>query len=156
MRYYLTGEDGNRYGPAEEPVLRTWAAQGRITPNTMLEPEFGGQTLPAGSMPGFQFPPAVTPYMQAPNPYHDPYATGYAQPFTRRFGGTSWEIQAAWLIGFVACGLELCCLMGGFLAGVGVVVSVIALIRGRSAFGPLILNAAIVALHVFLVHMASG
>src|SRR5579871_4453804 len=148
MRYYVTGEDGNRYGPADEALLRAWASQGRITPNSLLQPESGtGPSIAAGAMPGLQFPPSVTPYGQAPTPYANPYQAGYPQPFLTRSAALSWEQQATWGLAVLGAICMLCCQAGQFFAGAGIVVGIIGLMRGKRTGAPLLLCVAVIVFY---------
>lgn len=45
MRYYVTGIDGRRYGPAELETLRQWLTEGRLGQTALVEPEGFGQKL---------------------------------------------------------------------------------------------------------------
>ena len=59
MQYFVIGPDGQKFGPADINTLTQWAAEGRLTPATMLEDEFGKQ-MPASELPGV-FPPGLPP-----------------------------------------------------------------------------------------------
>jgi len=166
VRYFLTAEDGNRYGPADEDVLKTWASQGRLTPHTVLEPEASGPTIMASDMPGLQFPPATQPYapIQTRAPYgQQPYgqSPGYGQnqPFYTRppslAGFGSWEIPTAWGLGALGV-LGIFCGMGSCFAALGIIVSVIGLVQGRRTFGPLILCIALLILEYFVFRSMGG
>ena len=71
MQYYVIGPDGNRYGPGDEPTLKQWVMENRITANTMLEQFETGQRLPASSIPGLFPTTQEMPmgYQQAPMHY---------------------------------------------------------------------------------------
>ncbi|MBS1723409.1 MAG: hypothetical protein JSS66_10705 [Armatimonadetes bacterium] len=51
MRHFVHGPDGQKYGPADMPLLHAWKAEGRITPETLIEPEVGGTPMVAKAMP---------------------------------------------------------------------------------------------------------
>jgi hypothetical protein len=103
MTYHVIGPDGNRYGPADLPTLNQWAAEGRVTPSTMLE-DSSGARIAASSVPGLVFGP---PRMSSPNePYGSPGA-GYGQgpqypygPQSRGDNGSG-DVTAAWVLGSV-------------------------------------------------------
>lgn len=61
MQYMVIWSDGNKYGPADLTLLNQWAAEGRITPDTELEPVAGGPTIKAGTLPGLVIPGASAP-----------------------------------------------------------------------------------------------
>jgi hypothetical protein len=61
MQYMVIWSDGNKYGPADLALLNQWAAEGRITPDTDLEPVAGGPTIKAATLPGLVIPGASTP-----------------------------------------------------------------------------------------------
>lgn len=58
--YAVIGADGVVYGPVPVGELLAWAAQGRVTADTLLI-DWQGRRLPAGSLPELQraFMPAV-------------------------------------------------------------------------------------------------
>jgi hypothetical protein len=155
MRYYVTGEDGRRYGPADEALLRDWATQGRLTPNSLLEPESGGAGIYASALPGLQFPPIV-PNATSAAPYGAPYNVPYApNPYGQPVGGYAnrgwgnWEIQLCWGIAIVSA-FALLCGMGAGFAALGIIVCVVLMFRGVRAFGPLILCIAVIVMNVLL------
>jgi hypothetical protein len=47
LRYFVIAPDGSKYGPADIPTLRSWVAQGRISPDTILEEEASRQRVQA-------------------------------------------------------------------------------------------------------------
>lgn len=61
MRHFVHGNDGNKYGPADLATLQQWKVEGRLTPETMLEPEVGGAAFPARDVPGLFVAPAPQP-----------------------------------------------------------------------------------------------
>lgn len=75
--YFVRGEDGKDYGPADLETLRQWAAQGRIIPMTQVFDQESGEIRTASQIPGLllepQFPPSQTespyprPLPQAPS-----------------------------------------------------------------------------------------
>jgi hypothetical protein len=102
MTYHVIGPDGNRYGPADLATLNQWAAEGRVTPGTMLEDPSGAR-IAASSVPGLMFGP---PQMSSPNePYGGYPGPQYHQPIGD--GGNS-DVTAAWVLG--ALGLVCCCI----------------------------------------------
>ena len=63
MQYMVTGLDGKEYGPSDLATLKTWVAENRLAPHTVLRDFQTGQTMPASQVPGL-FPtsaPAVGP-----------------------------------------------------------------------------------------------
>jgi hypothetical protein len=52
LRYFVIAPDGSRYGPADLNTLKAWVAQGRITPDTILEEEASRQRVPARMVAG--------------------------------------------------------------------------------------------------------
>jgi hypothetical protein len=47
MRFYVLWPDGQRFGPADEALLRQWAQEGRLKPETVLQNESTGQEITA-------------------------------------------------------------------------------------------------------------
>lgn len=58
MQYMVVWSDGNKYGPADLALLNQWASEGRITPDTQLEPVAGGMPIRAAELPGLIIPGA--------------------------------------------------------------------------------------------------
>lgn len=80
MRYFVITSDGQKYGPADVPLLSQWAREGRLSPTSMLEGEDGTQVV-ASQLPGLSFPetaaPMTPPVQSAPPPGGNPYAGYY-------------------------------------------------------------------------------
>lgn len=81
--YYVIGEGGSKYGPADAATLKQWAAENRLTPTSMLEDATTGVQMQASQVPDI-FPPAAPPGGAAPgSPYQSPgspYSSPGAQP----------------------------------------------------------------------------
>lgn len=56
LRYFVIAPDGSKYGPADVNTLRQWLAQGRITPDTLLEEESSRQRFQAKLVAGLFAP----------------------------------------------------------------------------------------------------
>lgn len=82
MNYYVIGDQGQKYGPADVPTLNEWIAQGRVQPHTMLEDEASGGRIAARATPGLNFPMVPPPAAAAGSPYPrtNAYATAPAAP----------------------------------------------------------------------------
>lgn len=52
MQYYVIGPDGSKYGPADIPTLKQWAAENRLNPDAMLEDFNTGQRVTAAQVQG--------------------------------------------------------------------------------------------------------
>ena len=91
MRYFVIGEDGELYGPADITTLNDWIAQGRLAPTTMIQEEFGGARFAASLLAGLSFSP------------------NYVRPGTGRDPGDQ-EFKMAWIMG--VAGLLCCSLCG--------------------------------------------
>lgn len=101
MRYFVIGEDGELYGPADLTTLNDWIAQGRLAPTTMIQEEFGGARFAASLLAGLSF------------------SANYVRPGITPDPGDQ-EFKMAWIMGIVGL---LCCsicgpigLMYGFAA----------------------------------------
>ena len=57
-RYYVVGDGGHKYGPADKATLTQWASEGRLLPTSMLEHEISGQRETASQVQGIVFPVA--------------------------------------------------------------------------------------------------
>ncbi len=65
MRYFVTGTDGNEYGPVDLATLQEWARDNRVVPTSKIRNETNGMVLQASTMPEVSnlFPPAPVPSM---------------------------------------------------------------------------------------------
>ncbi len=54
--YFVVMPDGQKFGPADVPTLNTWAAEGRLFPNSVLEAAATGQKSAANMIQGIVFP----------------------------------------------------------------------------------------------------
>ena len=67
MQYLVIWSDGNKYGPADLALLNQWAADGRIFPDTELEPVDGSPKIKASMLAGLVIPgTSTTPAPTAP------------------------------------------------------------------------------------------
>ena len=87
MRYFVIGEDGELYGPADIATLNDWIEQGRLAPTTMIQEEFGGARFAASLLEGLSF------------------SAGYVHPSSRPDPGDQ-EFKMAWVMGVAGF---LCC-----------------------------------------------
>lgn len=109
MRYFVIADDGTKYGPADEPTLRQWISEGRLTPETWLEEEGSGQRMKAR----FVVPPAQStapPSGPAPAaPVQSPY------PRPEAFDNGQKQITAGWVCAVLSL---LCCPIGFGIAAI--------------------------------------
>ena len=127
--YYVLGDGGTRYGPADLATLKAWVQEGRVLPQTMLEQVVDGQVIPAAQVPDlFNGPTPQTAYhaptvnqpaqhapYQQPGPYQshpgphgaptNPPANNYQNANYPRPGssGTSSQMTAGWVCFGIAC-----------------------------------------------------
>jgi hypothetical protein len=66
VRYFVIGDGGQHYGPADVDQLKVWVQEGRIIPRTLLKPEQGGATIPARDLPELGFPKFDSPPTRKP------------------------------------------------------------------------------------------
>ena len=83
MRHFVHSADGQKYGPADLTLLNQWKNEGRITPETLLEPEVGGSPFPASSLPGLFSP--IAPQFEGFQP--GPYAQQPLAPAANNYQG---------------------------------------------------------------------
>jgi hypothetical protein len=118
MRYFVIGDDGQKYGPADVATLNSWITEGRLLATTLLENEATGERVAAQALPGLAFdavgiptriPPTATP----------PSGPGYsAYPRPGYTEDTSNDMLKAWIfcvLGLCCCPIVFCSL--GYLAG---------------------------------------
>jgi len=80
VQYFVIGDDGQKYGPADLATLNAWIAEGRLLANTILEDSRSGARTPASAVPGLQFAPPAGGGYQAPGGGYRPPQGGYQAP----------------------------------------------------------------------------
>lgn len=116
MRYFVIGDDGQKYGPADIPTLQGWIREGRLLPTQQLEDEASGTRTVARAVNGLEFPPDFTaPGNPNVAPQGSPYQQGtpYQQGYPRAgqpVGDTGQnDLTLAWVFGVL--GLFFCCIL---------------------------------------------
>lgn len=127
MRYFVIGEDGQLYGPADIPTLNQWIAEGRLRPTTMIMEELGGARFAASMLKELNFP----------STYPRDFLPASMLPGEN-------EVKTAWIMG--AIGL-LCC---SFFAPIGLVYAIV----GKSKGHPRAVGAIVFCTFVILVSIA--
>jgi len=116
--YTVRLSDGRGFGPADVGVIRAWAAQGRVPADAKLEPTGGGEAIVAGEHPelagAINAPPTVAGAVV--------YDTG-----TDATGGLIPYRNPKALVGYY---VGIASLLGVVLWGVGILISVPALVLG--------------------------
>lgn len=107
MRYYVIGDDGQKYGPADIPALNQWIAEGRLLQSHALEEETTGRRVPASGVAGLMWNVAQTgDYIPPSAPGGYP---GYYQAPTYGYGDYGAEaLRKAWtwaVLSLVCCGV---------------------------------------------------
>lgn len=67
-KYFVIAADGQKYGPADLATLASWAQEGRIEPETVLESVSDGVSLLASQVPGLLEPLPAEPAAEATSP----------------------------------------------------------------------------------------
>ncbi len=113
--YYVIGEGGAKYGPADAATLKQWASENRLTPTTMLEDAATGVQMQASQVPDI-FPPAApsqpaaAPSAPQANPYQqqNPYSMPKADyPRSSQYSNEGTPTVA--IVGWVLAGTSLLC-----------------------------------------------
>lgn len=89
MRFYkIIGGDGRQYGPASEKDMRQWLAEGRLSAQSLVQPEGTLEWKALGSLPEFGAAPAAdVPPVVAPPPPSTPLTDQILdRPVELRFG----------------------------------------------------------------------
>jgi hypothetical protein len=104
MTYYVIGQDGHRYGPADLTLLSQWVREGRVLPATIIEDATSGTRIPASSVPGLAIsPPSMSPPPGSQPGTYQPYSSyGQARPASDGSG----DVTSAWVLGVIGL---LCC-----------------------------------------------
>ncbi len=61
MEFYVVGDNGDKYGPADLATLNQWIADGRLLPNSKVERSADGIQGLASQVPGLNFGPVSAP-----------------------------------------------------------------------------------------------
>lgn len=126
MRYFVIGANGELYGPADIPTLNQWIAEGRLTPTSMIQEEFGGARFAASMLTELNFNAS----------YPRGAAASGAEPGDQEF-------KIAWIMSIVGF---LCCT---YLTPVGLIYAIIAKRKGHSkATGAVVFSAIIVVISI--------
>lgn len=81
MRYFVIGDQGQKYGPNDLDGLNVWIREGRLLPTTVLEDEASGMRSAASAVAGLQFAPAAPPPSAVPAHAQGPaYGGAYSPP----------------------------------------------------------------------------
>ena len=114
MRYFVIGDDGQKYGPADVATLNGWIAEGRLLAVQQLEEEESGNRLAASAVAGLNFPIQSTQQF-APG---QPYQQHYVRPDANFGDDGSKELKNAWIFGWLS--LPCCGIVGIVLAILGI------------------------------------
>ena len=118
VRYFVIGDDGQKYGPADLSTLQAWIAEGRLLPTQQVEEEASGIRSAARAVNGLNFPLPVQPPGGSVGPGAVPtgsvYSQGvtsssnYVRPNESSSGGDDGknDVTVAWvcaILGFFCC-----------------------------------------------------
>ncbi len=109
LLYFVIGPDGSKYGPADIPTLQSWVAQGRITPDTILEEQASRQRVAARLVAGLSFgeiPAGLAPVKALRSP-----KTEYTKGFDDGSQDVIWSYICS-ALSIICCGLFV---IGGFV-----------------------------------------
>lgn len=112
VSYYVIGDDGQKYGPADVATLQDWIADKRVGPNTVLEDEASGLRVAASTLNELRFDvPAPTAYPRtgdygSSNPVGVPYIASDGkdaslQPALIGFGLAAVSLVLTFTIGYL-------------------------------------------------------
>jgi hypothetical protein len=118
MQYFVTGTDGNEYGPVDLATLQEWVKDNRVVPTSKIRNESNGMVLQASTMPEVSnlFPPAPLPSMSTVAPMAGYEGRpSYAQPdmtaqMMRNYDDQGWKpflISFALSIATIAVGVTI-------------------------------------------------
>jgi hypothetical protein len=125
MRYFVIGDDGQRYGPADVPTLNQWIQEGRVRQTTLLQPEAGGATVAASIIPDLSF---------APQPGAPQTFASYQRPGNQMVGDDGKkDLMGAWIAGALSPILSFFCIFGLAAAIYGVQMGYRAKQKGQSS-----------------------
>ena len=109
MNYFVIGQNGQKYGPADVPTLNHWVQEGRILPTTMLEDASTGQMILAPQVAGLM----LASTQQAGSTYQNPTASYPRGVMGGSFDNGESELKNAWIFSIIGMVLALpmgiCC-----------------------------------------------
>ena len=118
MRYFVIGDDGQKYGPADVPTLQAWVNEGRLLPTQQVEAEDSGIRSAARAVNGLVFPVESTgpagpgPGIPQGSPYGSPqssYQNSYARGNQTTYGDDGkQDVTIAWV--FLVISFFTCCM----------------------------------------------
>jgi hypothetical protein len=119
MAYYVIGDQGQRYGPADVTVLNVWISEGRLVANTILEDEASGSQIFASTLTGLQFDPyalqTASNYPRHPQPQAYQPLQYQLPPASTGEDEYKWSVRLAW----VSPVLSLVFSIAGFATALG-------------------------------------
>ncbi|MBL8087110.1 MAG: hypothetical protein JNM85_03450 [Chthonomonas sp.] len=121
MQYFVVLPDGQKFGPADAQTLSAWAAEGRLSRDSMVEDASTGQRIQAGSVSDIVWPmtapPEPTPMtppgpMDVPqNPYQNASSNYYRDPPQPAMGWAERQMlqthMAFLVLGLLCCALPM-------------------------------------------------
>lgn len=155
MGYFVIGEDGQKYGPADVPTLQGWVDEGRVLPNQQVEEEGSGIRMAASAISGLNFASQARPAApQPPAPTYQPTVdisgrNPYAgSPGSQMMGDDGKnDLILAWVFG--AIGAVTCCFL---LEPIGLVFANRAMNKGNpGANAARIFNIVFLVISLFIV-----
>jgi hypothetical protein len=108
MRYFVIGEDGQLYGPADAATLNHWITEGRLAATSMIMEELGGARFAASMLKELNFPSSLPKGLSRQG----------------AFPGED-EVKTAWIMGWMGL---LCC---GFFGPIGLVYGLLGKKKGH-------------------------
>lgn len=122
MQYSVRGSDGNDYGPVDLQTLKSWVADSRIFPDTLITDNLANRQFAAKELPELGLAqPAANPYATGPVP---PQGQSYPRQVYREEGTKLWAILFWLTIAFI---------FGSFTRTGGIFISVFGLYDGFRA-----------------------
>jgi len=103
VRYFVIGDDGQKYGPADLATLNSWIGEQRLLPTQQLEEETSGVRMAASAVQGLNFPLQNTTQFASGQPYQQ----HYNRPGAVYGDDGSKDVKNAWI--YAILGL-FCCL----------------------------------------------
>jgi hypothetical protein len=110
VSYFVLGEGGQKYGPADLATLNQWIGEGRLLPNTMLEDASSGVRSTAGAISGLNFAATAPATGYAPPSQVRPVAPTYSAPTA----SGDWIKPFALSLGMLILSLVLTFTIGSF------------------------------------------
>lgn len=139
MTYFVVMPDGQKFGPADLPILNQWAGEGRILPDTTIEDASTGHRFMASALAGLQLP-GTTFAQPMSQPFPPPGSMNQPTQYAAYQRGPAYagdygqnELTYAWVLGATGLVLTFACGCSGPCVLIALVFPILGIIYANKA-----------------------